>query len=251
MLDMGFIPTSARSSPCCPRRRQNLLFSATFSDEIRTLAERVLNDPATVEVAPAQHDRSRRSAQIVYPVDRERKRELLAHLIRRDDLRQVLVFTRTKIMARAGSPTGSTATASRRSAIHGDRTQPERDAGARGVQERRAAACSSRPTSRRAASTSRTCRTSSTSSCRRRRRTTSTGSAAPAGPARPARPISLVCVDEAEYLRGHPAAAAQGDPLAGRGGFRAPPRPGGSARAGARAARRERRQWQPRWPSLR
>jgi ATP-dependent RNA helicase RhlE len=100
------------------------MFSATFSDDIRRLSRTILRDPAEVEVAPrnATVDAIR---QLVYPVDRDRKEELLAHLIRTHDLRQVLVFTRTKI--------GATRLATwldRRGidavAIHSDRTQPER-----------------------------------------------------------------------------------------------------------------------------
>src|SRR4029079_3357452 len=98
MLDMGFLPDIQRIIALLPARRQNLMFSATFSDDIRRLSKTILRDPAEVQVAPknATVDAIR---QIVYPVDRDRKEELLAHLIRTQDLRQVLVFTRTKIAA--------------------------------------------------------------------------------------------------------------------------------------------------------
>ena len=95
MLDMGFIRDIRRVLAILPQRRQNLLFSATFSDEIRELAGGLLHDPAYVQIA-------RRNApielvrQVVHPVDRERKRELLAHLIRTGRIDQALVFTRTK-----------------------------------------------------------------------------------------------------------------------------------------------------------
>jgi ATP-dependent RNA helicase RhlE len=98
MLDMGFLPDIRRILELLPARRQNLLFSATFSDDVRNLSRTILQDPATVEVArrnaPAEAVR-----QLVYPVDRDRKEALLAHLIHRHDLRQVLVFTRTKLAA--------------------------------------------------------------------------------------------------------------------------------------------------------
>jgi len=124
MLDMGFLPDIRRIIELLPARRQNLLFSATFSDDIRRLSGSILNDPATVEVAP-RNTTVAGVRQIIYPVDRERKEQLLAHLIRQGDLRQVLVFTRTKIAARRlaswlerdGIPA---------EAIHSDRTQPER-----------------------------------------------------------------------------------------------------------------------------
>src|SRR6476660_6607295 len=98
MLDMGFLPDIQRIIELLPPRRQNLMFSATFSDEIRRLSKTILNDPVEVEVAPrnATVDAIR---QLVYVVDRDRKEELLAHLIRSQDLRQVLVFTRTKLAA--------------------------------------------------------------------------------------------------------------------------------------------------------
>jgi ATP-dependent RNA helicase RhlE len=95
MLDMGFIRDIRRILALIPARRQNLLFSATFSDEIRELSDGLLNDPAHVQIA-------RRNApielvrQVVYPVDRERKRELLSHLIRTGRIDRALVFTRTK-----------------------------------------------------------------------------------------------------------------------------------------------------------
>jgi ATP-dependent RNA helicase RhlE len=100
------------------------MLSATFSEEIRRLAATILSNPATVEVAPrnAAADAVR---QLVYPVDRDRKEALLAHLVRKHDLRQVLVFTRTKIAAsRLASwldRQGLDAVA-----IHSDRSQPER-----------------------------------------------------------------------------------------------------------------------------
>ena len=98
MLDMGFLPDIRRILELLPARRQSLLFSATFSQDIRDLSGSLLRDPATVEVA-ARNRPVEAVHQLVYPVDRDRKEALLAHLIRKDDLRQVLVFTRTKLAA--------------------------------------------------------------------------------------------------------------------------------------------------------
>ncbi|AZG12496.1 DEAD/DEAH box helicase [Cupriavidus pauculus] len=95
MLDMGFIHDIRKILNVLPAKRQNLLFSATFSDDIRALADRLLNNPASIEVA-RRNTTAETVAQRVFPVDRERKRELLAHLVRQHDWHQVLVFTRTK-----------------------------------------------------------------------------------------------------------------------------------------------------------
>ena len=95
MLDMGFIHDIRRVLKLLPTVRQNLLFSATFSDEIRQLASGFLNNPAAVDVA-RRNATAEAVAQVVHPVDASRKRELLAHLIKSGDWRQVLVFTRTK-----------------------------------------------------------------------------------------------------------------------------------------------------------
>lgn len=95
MLDMGFIRDIRRVIAVLPKQRQNLMFSATYSDEIRTLAESLLANPASVEVA-RRNTPAETVAQRIFPVDRERKRELLSGLIRGGDWRQVLVFTRTK-----------------------------------------------------------------------------------------------------------------------------------------------------------
>jgi ATP-dependent RNA helicase RhlE len=95
MLDMGFIRDIRKVLAALPKERQNLLFSATFSDEIKALADNLLDSPAMIEVA------RRNSAvevieQKVFPVDRDKKHPLLAHLIKSQDWSQVLVFTRTK-----------------------------------------------------------------------------------------------------------------------------------------------------------
>src|SRR5690348_15028394 len=124
MLDMGFIPDVRRIMALLPKRRQNLLFSATLTGEIRVLADSFLHDPVLVQVA-----RSNAAAEsvthVVHPARRERKRELLSYLVQSRDLRQVLVFTSTRIGAnrlayqlnRDGIHTA---------AIHGDKSQPER-----------------------------------------------------------------------------------------------------------------------------
>jgi ATP-dependent RNA helicase RhlE len=95
MLDMGFIPTIRRILALLPAKRQNLLFSATFPDEIRKLANSFMHDPVTVEVAPRNRP-VELIAQCAYSVDRDRKREVLAHLVKSNNWQQVLVFTRTK-----------------------------------------------------------------------------------------------------------------------------------------------------------
>ncbi len=95
MLDMGFIRDIRRILTLLPKHRQNLLFSATFSPEIKDLAAGLLNNPAMIEIA-RRNITADTVAQKVYPVDREQKRELLSHLIHTHKWSQVLVFTRTK-----------------------------------------------------------------------------------------------------------------------------------------------------------
>jgi ATP-dependent RNA helicase RhlE len=124
MLDMGFLPDIQRIIALLPAKRQNLMFSATFADEIRRLSKTILNDPVEVEVAP-RNATVDAIHQLVYPVDRDRKEELLAHLIRKDDLRQLLVFTRTKIGA-TRLATWLDRQGLNAVAIHSDRSQPER-----------------------------------------------------------------------------------------------------------------------------
>jgi ATP-dependent RNA helicase RhlE len=95
MLDMGFIRDIRKILKLIPAERQNLLFSATFSKEIRSLASSFLRSPAEIQVAPSNTTAARVS-QLVHPVDKARKRELLSHRIGEENWRQVLVFTRTK-----------------------------------------------------------------------------------------------------------------------------------------------------------
>jgi ATP-dependent RNA helicase RhlE len=95
MLDMGFIRDIRWVLKSLPKERQNLLFSATFSKEIRQLAGELLNSPTEIQIA-RNNTTVERVTQIVHPVDRDRKRELLSHMIGAENWRQVLVFTRTK-----------------------------------------------------------------------------------------------------------------------------------------------------------
>ena len=155
--------------------------------------------PALIEVA-RRNSTVEIITQTVHPVDRDRKRELLSHLIKTQNWHQVLVFTRTKHgankLAEQLNHDGITRARDPR------QQEPGRaHAGAVGIQGRRACRCSSPPTSRRAASTSTSCRTSSTTTCPTCRddyvhRIGRTGRAGATGEA-----ISLVCVDEHEFLR--------------------------------------------------
>ncbi|OGT23661.1 MAG: RNA helicase, partial [Gallionellales bacterium RIFOXYB12_FULL_54_9] len=95
MLDMGFIRDIKKILVLLPKKRQNLLFSATFSEEIKTLADGLLNNPGFVEVA-RRNTTSELVAQSVHMVAQKLKSHLLSHLIKHNDWKQVLVFTRTK-----------------------------------------------------------------------------------------------------------------------------------------------------------
>ncbi len=126
MLDMGFLPDIKRIIALLPRERQNLLLSATFPEEIRTLAKTLLHNPAEVQIG-ARNAAVELVTHVLHPVAREKKRELLAYLIQTRGLRQVLVFTGTRIGA------NRLAHQLRRDhihadAIHGDKTQAEREA---------------------------------------------------------------------------------------------------------------------------
>ncbi|HKC44044.1 MAG TPA: DEAD/DEAH box helicase [Burkholderiales bacterium] len=124
MLDMGFIQDIRKVLALLPPKRQNLLFSATFSDEIRDLANGLLHNPAHVQVAPRNAE-SALVAQRIHPVDQGRKRALLAHLISSGDWRQVLVFTRTKHGAnRLAEQLGKDGIEA--AAIHGNKSQGAR-----------------------------------------------------------------------------------------------------------------------------
>ena len=124
MLDMGFLPDLQRIINMLPKKRQNLMFSATFSPEIKKLANSFLNDPVTIEVARSNATADK-VTQVVYKVPEENKRDVVEYLIRGRDLKQVLVFSNTKIgasrLSRHLEQSGIKATA-----IHGDKTQQER-----------------------------------------------------------------------------------------------------------------------------
>ncbi|AGB81570.1 ATP-dependent RNA helicase rhlE [Serratia rubidaea] len=124
MLDMGFIHDIRRVLAKLPAKRQNLLFSATFSDDIKALAGKLLHNPASVEVA-RRNTASEQVTQHVHFVDKKRKRELLSQMIGEGDWRQVLVFTRTKHganhLAEQLNKDGITA-----AAIHGNKSQGAR-----------------------------------------------------------------------------------------------------------------------------
>ncbi len=124
MLDMGFIHDIKKVLALLPQKRQNLLFSATFSDEIKKLADNLLNSPTLIEVAK-RNTTTTQVKQVIYPVDKTRKRELLIHLIKAHNWQQVLVFTRTKHGANKLSEQlkkkGITA-----AAIHGNKSQGAR-----------------------------------------------------------------------------------------------------------------------------
>ncbi len=98
MLDMGFIRDIQKIIRVMRGDRQNLLFSATFSKEIKQLANQLLNAPMEIQVA-RQNATAEQISQVVHPVDKRRKRELLSHMIGAGNWRQVLVFTRTKHLA--------------------------------------------------------------------------------------------------------------------------------------------------------
>ncbi|WP_309720534.1 DEAD/DEAH box helicase, partial [Armatimonas sp.] len=124
MLDMGFIRDIKKILSLMPHRRQNLLFSATFSDEIKDLADGLLDSPVRVEV-PRENLESELVTQSAYSVSKESKRELLEHLLATELKGQSLIFTRTKHgadrlckqLVRSGIEAA---------AIHGDRSQPQR-----------------------------------------------------------------------------------------------------------------------------
>ena len=125
MLDMGFIHDIRKILALLPAKRQNLLFSATFPEEIRKLANAFMHEPVTVEVA-RRNTPAELVAQVVHPVDAHRKRELLAHLVKANDWKQVLVFCKTKHganrLAHQLSREGVNA-----DAIHGNKSQNQRE----------------------------------------------------------------------------------------------------------------------------
>ncbi|APE06660.1 ATP-dependent RNA helicase RhlE [Alteromonas sp. MB-3u-76] len=95
MLDLGFIDHIHSIQNLLPKKRQTLLFSATFSKEIKALAATMVKTPITIELTTAR-DHIENITQVLHPVDKERKHELLIHLLNNNDWSQILVFTRTK-----------------------------------------------------------------------------------------------------------------------------------------------------------
>jgi superfamily II DNA/RNA helicase len=124
MLDMGFLPDLQRIINLLPKQRQNLMFSATFSPEIKKLAGSFLNAPVTIEVARSNAT-SDNVTQMIYKVDENAKADAVSYLIRERALKQVIVFSNTKLgasrLARQLEKEGVKA-----SAIHGDKSQGER-----------------------------------------------------------------------------------------------------------------------------
>ncbi|WP_332813214.1 DEAD/DEAH box helicase [Ramlibacter sp.] len=124
MLDMGFIHDVKKVLALLPKDKQSLLFSATFSDEIRDLANALLRDPRSIQVTP-RNTTVQRITQVVHPVGRAKKKQLLAHIIQEHDWSQVLVFTRTKFganhVAEFLNKNGVTAMA-----LHGNKSQGAR-----------------------------------------------------------------------------------------------------------------------------
>ena len=98
MLDMGFIHDVKKVLALLPKDKQSLLFSATFSDEIRDLANNLLKDPQSIQVTP-RNTTVQRITQVIHPVGRGKKKEVLLHIIQQHNWSQVLVFTRTKFGA--------------------------------------------------------------------------------------------------------------------------------------------------------
>ena len=184
MLDMGFIHDIKRILAILPKKRQNLLFSATFSDEIRDLASGLLHAPAQIQVTP-RNSTVDTVRQTVHPVDAKRKTELLVHLVTEGQWFQVLVFARTKHGAnRLAEQLGKSGISAL--AIHGNKSQGART---RALAEFKSGQLQVlvQPTLRRAAWTSSSCPTWSISTCPMCRRITCTGSGAPGAPAPPAR----------------------------------------------------------------
>ncbi len=124
MLDMGFLPDIKRILALLPQKKQSLLFSATFSEEIKNLADKILKQPILIEVTK-RNSMTNLVTHVVYQVHRDHKRELLVHLIKSQDLRQALVFVKTKHgashLARQLKRDGIHATT-----IHGDKSQLQR-----------------------------------------------------------------------------------------------------------------------------
>ena len=124
MLDMGFIKDLRRIMQLLPKKRQNLLFSATYSKSIKQLADSLLNKPKLIEVA-RQNIAADSVTQKMHSVEKGKKREVLSHLIKTNDWNQVLIFTRTKRGANKLTKQLN-ADGVKSTAIHGDKSQSTR-----------------------------------------------------------------------------------------------------------------------------
>lgn len=124
MLDMGFLPDVRKILALVPKEKQSLLFSATFSDEIRDLANTLLRNPQSIQVTP-RNTTVQRITQVMHPVGRGKKKELLAHVIQEHDWSQVLVFTRTKFGANSVAEF-LTKRGIQAMALHGNKSQTAR-----------------------------------------------------------------------------------------------------------------------------
>lgn len=124
MLDMGFIHDIRRVITRLPKKRQNLMFSATFSDEIKSLSQTILHNPETIAVAK-ENSTAEQVQQFVHRVDKSRKRELLSYLIGKNQWQQVLIFTRTKYGANHLAEQ-LTKDGIKTAAIHGNKSQGAR-----------------------------------------------------------------------------------------------------------------------------
>ena len=124
MLDMGFIHDVKKVLAAVPKEKQSLLFSATFSDEIRDLAATLLKNPQSVQVTP-RNTTVQRITQTIHPVGRGKKKALLAHIIQQHNWSQVLVFTRTKFGANNVAEF-LTKNGIHAMALHGNKSQPAR-----------------------------------------------------------------------------------------------------------------------------
>ena len=176
MLDLGFAEELQAVYAALPRKRQTLLFSATFSDQIRMLAGLALNDPLSIEVSPRNTTASTVKQWLV-PVDKKRKADLFCHLLRKQRWKQVLVFAKTRngvdqlverLLAEGVNADG----------IHGDRPQATRQR-ALDTFKAREIKCWWQPMSLPVAWISTTCRWWSTSICRSWPKTMCTASGAP------------------------------------------------------------------------
>jgi len=155
MLDMGFIHDVKKVLALVPKEKQSLLFSATFSDEIRELAGQLLKDPQSIQVTP-RNSTVQRITQVIHPVGRNKKKDLLLHIIQKHDWSQVLVFTRTKFGANNVADF-LTKNGVKAMALHGNKSQTART---QAFQVSRAARSAPwwPPTSLHAALISKTCR---------------------------------------------------------------------------------------------